>query len=396
MQMPSRTQNEELSRPGMKSELDESGPSGLQNHEFSGGVSTGADDLPAAAEKTLAFQEKRFFAGFRNNGMIFTWFVMEAVEYNFTSLLLESLNWKDLFGRSRHWNDAPHALLFDVEHWNSFYPLLPRLIPYNAFAHPHFDPVTLSPTAGVTVLNATSPYFNGSFARGWEQYRDYTRRVLSDPVRFPRSPIEIAMMKGAFRPSPDLQRHIDQLTDGAPYLALHARVEPDMQKHPFCLDLRVLLLSDIIQSLESHFPRPAFDRVFVAINRPMLEDEVATNLNNTIAVDNLCELNRIRDHGLWNGTVGVFEAGASYMRTMNASEDELGRYAGISGAVMDYFLAVEASTFVGAEVSSFTLDLIQTRFFRSNRRNYFYRPDGLHRATSSNATQPPRFGCFEK
>jgi hypothetical protein len=374
---------------------------GLRDGEPARGA--GTHGLPGAdEERTLAFREKTFISGFRNNGMVFAWFVMEAVMYNFTSLLLDNLNWYDLAGK---WNQTepssvpwrskfcPHALLFDVEHWNSYYPLLPRLIPYNASIHHQYNPATRGPTPGATFENATKPYYNGTVMRGWNQYRMYTRAILENPDQNSRSPVDLAILRGALRPSPSLQRHANSLTRATGYAALHARIEPDMQVHPVCLDKKVLLLSEILRSLEAYFPRPDFDLLFVCTNRPMLEEEVRNNSSNLIAVDNLRELNRIRDHGLWNGTVKVFEAGSSYMRTVNESEDELGRYVGISGAVLDYFLAVEASIFIGTEVSTFTTDLVQSRFFRSNRQNYHYTPNGVQHVTPDNATEPPRFVC---
>jgi hypothetical protein len=86
----------------------------------------------------------------------------------------------------------------------------------------------------------------------------------------------------------------------------------------------------------------------------------------------------------------VFEAGASYMR---GSDDIFGSYVGISGAVIDYFLALQSSVFIGTEVSSFSADLIQSRFYRSEFRNYHYHPNGLRIAVTEGETQPPRFVC---
>jgi hypothetical protein len=248
--------------------------------------------------------------------------------------------------------------------------------------------------ASVTDRDATMPSFYGAYVQGVNQYRLYTKRVVNDPTRHPRSPVEVTMMRGALRPSRVLAARMRRLTGGDPYLALHARIEPDMQKHPVCRDRKVLLLSDIVRDLEAQFRRPAFRRMFVATNRPMLEHEATTNPSkNPVAAENLRELNRLRDHGLWNGTVQVFEAGSSYLRTINASEDEIGRYVGIGGAVVDYFLALEATVFVGTPVSSFSADVIQSRFFRNNLRNYHYRPDGVRLATAEGDKQPPRFDC---
>jgi hypothetical protein len=158
--------------------------------------------------------------------------------------------------------------------------------------------------------------------------------------------------------------------------------------------LKVLLLSDIIRTLESHFLAPDFELVFVPINRPILENEVSSNPDNQVAADNLRELNRIRDEGMWNGTVKVFEAGAAYIIRTSSEEDELRQSQAIAGSVLNYFLALRAKWFVGTEVSSFSMDLIQSRYFRSNRLNYLYRPGGeLFHATPDEALEPPTFVC---
>ena len=96
---------------------------------------------------------------------------------------------------------------------------------------------------------------------------------------------------------------------------------------------------------------------------------------------------------MWNGSVAVFEAGASYLRDSGKGGGPAASFYGISGAVLDYFLALEATIFIGTEVSSFSTDLIQSRFYRSEFRNYHYRPDGVHIATSQHEALPPRFVC---
>jgi hypothetical protein len=78
------------------------------------------------------------------------------------------------------------------------------------------------------------------------------------------------MIKGALRPHPDLLAIVDRLLGDlggngtVPYMTLHARVEPDMAKHPICRDAKVVNLTDIIRFLEDTFThsrihlRPAY------------------------------------------------------------------------------------------------------------------------------------------
>jgi hypothetical protein len=110
------------------------------------------------------------------------------------------------------------------------------------------------------------------------------------------------MMRGAFRPHPDLQKHIQQLvgsmdnqTSDGSYMALHARVEPDMQRHPVCRDIKVISLQAIFDSMQTQFPELPASKLFIAINRPMLEKE-GSNLDgeNQVAVENLAVLIEFR------------------------------------------------------------------------------------------------------
>ena len=345
---------------------------------------------PPQPPRTLAFSQGKFSSGFRNEGMVFTWFVMYAAQNNYSQILMDSVNWKDLYGKVMHGDHAPHKLLFDVEHWNSFHPRLPLLVEYNATEHYEFDNLRKAFLVQNSVVTASHPYAYGTYRQCMNQYKMYTKRLQGNP-RLPRDAAEVLMMRGAFRPSPELQSIINHLHDGGTYLALHARIEPDMQAHRVCRDHKVIRLTDILDSLQRQFPQPTFQKVFIATNRPMLEQVVSDpSKNNTVAEENLDELNRIIREGLWNGTVSVFEAGTAYMLRSNTTFE---KFSGIAGAVTDYFLALQAQIFVGTEVSSFSTDLIQSRFFKDNRHNYFYRPDGLHLATPPDALQPPRFYC---
>jgi hypothetical protein len=184
--------------------------------------------------------------------------------------------------------------------------------------------------------------------------------------------VDLAMMRGAFRPHPDLQQHIqrlvgsmDEQTSDGSYMALHARVEPDMQRHPVCRDKKMINLQAIFDSMQTQFPEPPASKLFIAINRPMLEKE-GTNLDgrNQVAVENLAVLNRASVEGLWNGRVKVFEAGMPSIKNTRFEA-----YPGISGAAVDYFLAVGAKLFMGTEVSTFSTDLIAARFYRGNKAN---------------------------
>jgi hypothetical protein len=344
-------------------------------------------DLP-----TLAYFELAFYSGFRNEGMVFTAFVMYAVANNFTQILLPTIRWKDLYGTNRK---VPHEKLFDVIHWNSFYPALPRFVSYDPVAHRELNK-NMKWVIDNPQKNATRPFAHGRYPQLMNKYKQYTKRMLHAGENPSLNPVDLAMMRGAFRPHPDLQQHIqrivgsmDKQTSDGSYMALHARVEPDMQRHPVCRDIKVISLQAIFDSMQTQFPEPPASKLFIAINRPMLEKEGSNpDGKNQVAVENLAVLNRASVEGLWNGTVKVFEAGMPSIKNTRFEA-----YPGISGAAVDYFLAVGASLFVGTEVSTFSTDLIAARFYRGNKSNYHYSPTGLQLVTTQNSTVPPRFHC---
>ena len=243
-----------------------------------------------------------------------------------------------------------------------------------------------------------------------------------------RNPTEILMLQGAMRPHPNLQEVIDRLlieawllppnqstavsNSGAypqlDYMTLHARVEPDMQNHPVCRDKKVINLTEIFDIMERRWRDPPAAKSFMPINRQYLEMEgnieggvppqTKQRKNpkrtsdsqdiNWIAVANLQALNHARDYGLWNGRAKVFEFGAN---ALNGT-----RYANkpsTAGAMLNFFIGVPAKIFIGSEVSSFSHDLLATRFFRGYTQNYKYLPEGLQDWTPPGTIDPPGFRC---
>jgi hypothetical protein len=345
---------------------------------------------------TLAYFHRSFYSGFRNQGMVFSGFVMYAAAHNFTQILLPTIRWKDLFGTNKL---VDHEKLFDVLHWNSFNAGLPRFVTFDPVAHQQYH-VKKGWLIDNPEVNATQPYAHGRYQRMTNQYKQYTKKLQNQYTQYTKKPslglpklnsADQAMMRGAFKPHPDLQKHIDGLHGGSEdsYMALHARIEPDMQKHPVCRDLKVIKLQTIFDSMQAEFPEPPASKLFIAVNRPMLEKEVADpKIDNEIAAENLAVLNRASMEGLWGGKVTVFEAGMPSVETT-----KFAAFPGISGSIVDYFLAVGATVFFGTSISSFSTDLIAARFYRGNSANYHYLPSGLEMATMPNSTIPPRFHC---
>ena len=165
-----------------------------------------------------------------------------------------------------------------------------------------------------------------------------------------------------------------------------------MFKHDICLDKKVTNLTDIIQSLEEKFPEPPTSKMFLLLNKGILEKEVADKeVHNEMAIHNLEVLQNLLENGLWGGKVTVVQAGTELAKRSN--HPIYSKYFSLSGSIIDFFLALEADIFVGTEVSSFSVDVEIARFYRGRKENYHYIPRGFELTTPPEAKLPPRFKC---
>mmetsp|Transcript_7902 Transcript_7902/g.10047 ORF Transcript_7902/g.10047 Transcript_7902/m.10047 type:complete len:432 (+) Transcript_7902:310-1605(+) len=338
------------------------------------------------------------FGGFRNQYMTFSGIMLMMQSANHSQIIVESIKWKDLFGTNER---LRHDLFFDVVHWNSFYPILPRFVEFDAAIYndvQFIGKTDTSPSIRWNVkdlMQATNPY--GLAERGLvaqNQYKQYVKKVVEGVQQ--RNLIDLYMLKGAFRPHPALQNIIEDFlkSDGVPvkYMVLHARIEPDMQKHTMCLDKKITNLTEIINLLEKKFPEPPVNKVLIILNRGILEKEVATeDIDNELADYNLKVLNSVIRNGLWDGRAKAIEAGVELAK--NSGHPIYSKYYSLAGSVIDFFLAVQSDIFVGTEVSSFSVDVEITRFYRDRKENYHYLPNKLEPTTLANKTLPPRFKC---
>lgn len=360
-----------------------------------------------------------FYSGFRNQMMAFTAMVLDCKKESHGQILLDTLKQKDTYGSNKK---IPFERLWDVGYWNSFYPLLPRLVRPDPVIHDQWDAEHnrfywyngsfTDANNSTWSKESTRPYKDEKQHHLFAAYIGYTKGKgrLGTGLDGHRHPAEILMLRGAMRPHPKLRKIIDgflaslqngtDATEPVEYMTLHARIEPDMQKHPVCRQFKVLNLTDIFDWIEEKWPDPPAKHIFMPINRQMLEKEGSedvvnyfqkrnqTEKINWIAVNNLRALNEARDKGLWNGRAKVFEFGA------NALKDT--EFAGIpstTGALVNFFIAIHGNIFIGTKISTYAQDIVTTRFFRNNMENYIYLPDGLHDWTPPGTIDPPQFSC---
>lgn len=380
-------------------------------------------DDPTAAWPNLKSQAyccDGFYSGFRNQMMGFTGLVFMALANGAQQLVLESIRLKDTYGSNK---PIPFEKLWDVPHWNSHYPTLPRLVHHDPVIHDQYDVQahywyklkngTWTDRGGVnTYEERTRPYSSKKQNHLFGMIQRYMMGkgpMLQDGHRRPEEKLVFA---GAMRPHPKLREIIERcqksLEDGdgdggggkSEYMTLHARVEPDMQKHGVCRDKKVLNLTQIFDFIEEKWPEPPVRNVFIPINRQYLEQEAneehvntliarnKTDQVNWIAVENLRVLNQARDDGLWGGRVKVIEFGEKVLNNTDYS-----RTPSTPASLVNYHISIGAKIFIGTEVSSYSHDLLATRFYANSMENYKYLPDGLHDWTPPGTEYPPGHMC---
>ena len=138
------------------------------------------------------------------------------------------------------------------------------------------------------------------------------------------------------------------------------------------------------------------DTVLIQFSRALMETEakVTSRPNEKYHVlnrHNLNEIDRLVDEGMWNGRVRVVEAGSRLVE--RAGDPYYKRYSNIAGDIVNLFLAIHSDVMVGTEVSTYSVQAVNSRFYREERENYFYRPDGLYSATPPREKKPFFFGC---
>ena len=346
--------------------------------------------------------EKKLQLGFRNECTAFTALVMQALDHNISQILLPSVSFKDHGGTGKR---IAFENLFNVVHWNSHsHTSLPRLVSYDPKLHPQWNEsarrfiVTENDDSDDPVANSyTRPFaLLGGELQHLAYHHNYTAQ-LEQQTAVERNAAELHMLKGALRPHPDIQSHIDGIVKAnkrdseeaeasTEYMVLHARVEPDLQRTRRCVWARVKRLSTILEMLERRFPDPPTRKLLIAMNRHLLEE--AANANNKVAEENLITLDHALKNGLWNGTVQVQQAGSSSLKGTSFRHRP-----GVIGSLVDFFLAANAKVFVGTEVSRFSMDVITTRFYHAQKANYLYLPRGVKHATPEETERPPRFKC---
>jgi len=376
--------------------------------------------LPEGEAKTGNYV-RSFMAGLCNQYFRFIGVNILAHQNGFDQIIDESVSWKDTFGT---FELVQTSKLWDMVHWNSFYPTLPRFVRYEKDIHRDLDLKRFNYTidGNEYIRNATQyhvteghdiwvndthpPPFGRHPNQAEIKYKQMMKAVERNNVNKVEKDYDIykTILQGALRPHPFLQRVVDETAAklggeaNEGYMVMHLRVEPDMTKQQTCWFRKVYYVDNITDMVYREFPEPPVQTVLIVFARSLMErqEKIASHKGKQGHLDdinrhNLEKINDLLRNGMWGGRVKVVEAGSGTVK--EAGNPYYKHYSNIAGGIVNFFLAIQAKILVGTEVSTYSTLSVNTRFFRGIKENFFYGPEGLHWVTPPNVTKPVQFKC---
>ena len=204
---------------------------------------------------TTACHSNFVSSGLNSQVQRFIGLILVASENNIDQIIEESVSWKDTLS---HKDLVPHHKLWDVVHWNTFFPTLPRFASYNEEDHPHLHLAIEKTMIGTQEFVRRRVDFNVPWdiwtnstntkpqplirwpQQANDRYEQLTKRVDTGTVDHHPSFKKLEHMyeiilQGALRPHPFLQGIIDKKRaelggDERGYMTIHANIEPDVAR----------------------------------------------------------------------------------------------------------------------------------------------------------------------
>ena len=306
----------------------------------------GSPELPTFAMKPFA----QVGMGHFNQHMAFSGAMMilddrdAKAGANRSQLLASSLAFLDYLGTNE---SVDFSRLFDVAHWNSHFPALPRIV-----AEDRTERHDLFPRP---------PQYAHPFW-AFAHYEGYLNAFKKHKQALHR--VDALILGGALRPAPAVQAAIDRIAGNySDYMAIHLRVEQDYLCH--WGNVRDRNLTTLLAHIETSLgPEPPAPRVYFAINRRLLEDATwrhpapkpSARVCYAERDANLRALNRAVREGLWGGRARVFERPP--FSADDAALRELGDRPVAFGSLIDAELCARAKIFVGRFSSTYTKNVV--------------------------------------
>lgn len=336
--------------------------------------------------------------------MRFVALTVYALINGFDQMLLPSIRWKCKHTRISTIS-VPFEVLFDVDVWNN-HTELPRLARYNESEHFDWDPFTGLFRGACDVLDTylyggretkdvimsrTSHYRHptaygggrwlGNLFVGYLQYdsRRPTFNLNEQNVSF----LDLeATITRAMKPSAAMERLVKaSLGENGqyPYIALHARFEPDMLVHTKCKSAKVYNMTDVFGMIRQMDHSNATNlSLYIAINMKDFNVKNPYKYFQTERKLNKAALDAVAAYGLdlpsgKKMTVSISGQSASKSREIDLCANE------IVASMVSFEIAVRAEKFIGTYVSSWSTTVWKARYYQGKGENYVYTPTGLHK-----------------
>lgn len=384
--------------------------------------------------------------GYRNQVLRWIAFVVYAEKHQFRQIYLPSILWSTqvvLTNRNESkWYPVPMEWMFDIDYWNQFHQHLPVLvaelehsdcwilgpdITANASLHPlqraALERGYLQPLANIT-LQEVNPrkedflpqvqhcqhpaVYGGGIKAGrlWNDYLVYTR---NKQAQFNESHNLDEWVYRALRPAPQWRAVAQQcvLPNTPHYAVVHARIEMEMMEHVCGIDMErnlTRILHQVGTILNDDYPNVT--GLVIAVSRAGMTAPTNSPERQAHAQHNLETLNRLVEQGWIVGSrhVQVLECGERLLQTYYGSHPEAVDHGSLLHSVVNFDLAVNADVFIGVRSSSYSTDVLTSRYhmgkgehnFRYTKTKQIEKLEGLPEPHSNCARKQKKTGTRKK
>jgi hypothetical protein len=281
------------------------------------------------------------------------------------------------------------------------------------------------------IRNCQNPYVYGGGTRAGKLWNDYIGFQKNSARRRDRTsnssstsvvPFDTdILVYRALRPAAQWRKLADQCVSRyastGKYMALHARVELEIMAH-VCGNRMNRNLTSIVQHVfqlhdelisqssmgEAQLQASVLSGLFIAVSRAGMTDTLSNEHQKfqAIADENIRALNRLTSWSQTNRTatkalqVGfldqklpVFECGEKVLQEYYASHPSIPDHGSLLQSVVNFHIAVSAEVFIGVEGSSYSTDILTTRYWLGKGNgNYRYTKTGIDRVENGGLPQP--------
>lgn len=185
--------------------------------------------------------------------------------------------------------------------------------------------------------------------------------------------------------------------DIAPYVALHARVEVDMLIHRCSKNMEKNLsrVFDMVESFTeerevSFGKEEKFQGIFVAVSRHGMQTQTSDE-----AIEKQREENWIALNSRGRRKSTIFECGEETMKDWYLSNPtmEFDYFGSVLPSILNFYIATQASVFIGVSKSSWSTDVWTTRYYQGlGSGNFEYTSGGIV-AVPNGGLPPPHGNC---